>query len=125
MKASPHFQLFVPFSIYYRFHQNTDYVIARALSAGVQKMVITGLKLGGSKSAVIMSKTRPNILYAAVGVHPHFVKDDWNDKTTLDELNDLVKMPEVVAVGACGLDFNREYSPKKLQETAFKKQVYL
>jgi len=107
-----------------KFHQNTDYVIARALAAGVQKMVITGLKLVGSKSAVIMSKTRPNILYAAVGVHPHFVKDDWNDKT-LDELEELVKLPEVVAVGECGLDFNREYSPRDLQESTFKKQVQL
>jgi len=108
-----------------KFHQNTDYVIARALAAGVQKMVITGLKLVGSKSAVIMSKTRPNILYAAVGVHPHFVKDDWNDKTTLDQLEELVKLPEVVAVGECGLDFNRTYSPKELQESTFKKQVQL
>jgi len=107
-----------------KFHQNTDYVIARALAAGVQKMVITGLKLVGSKSAVIMSKTRPNILYAAVGVHPHFVKDDWNDKT-LDQLEELVKLPEVVAVGECGLDFKREYSPKELQESTFKKQVQL
>jgi len=107
-----------------KFHQNTDYVIARALAAGVQKMVITGLKLVGSKSAVIMSKTRPNILYAAVGIHPHFVKDDWNDKT-LDQLEELVKLPEVVAVGECGLDFNRLYSPKELQESSFKKQVQL
>jgi len=107
-----------------KFHQNTDYVIARALAAGVQKMVITGLKLVGSKSAVIMSKTRPNILYAAVGVHPHFVKDDWNDKT-LDQLEELVKLPEVVAVGECGLDFNRQYSPRDLQESTFKKQVQL
>jgi len=107
-----------------KFHQNTDYVIARALAAGVQKMVITGLKMVGSKSAVIMSKTRPNILYAAVGVHPHFVKDDWNDKT-LDQLEELVKLPEVVAVGECGLDYLRDYSPRELQETTFKKQVQL
>lgn len=107
-----------------KFHQNTDYVIARALAAGVQKMVITGLKLAGSKSAVIMSKTRPNILYAAVGVHPHFVKDDWNDKT-MEQLEELVKQPEVVAVGECGLDFNRNYSPEELQLSTFKKQVQL
>jgi len=107
-----------------KFYNNTDYVIARALAAGVQKMVITGLKLNGCKSAVIMSKTRPNILYAAVGVHPHFVKDDWNDKT-LDQLEELVKQHEVVAVGECGLDFNREYSPNELQVTTFRKQVQL
>jgi TatD DNase family protein len=107
-----------------KFFQNTDYVIARALAAGVQKMVITGLKMAGSKNAVIMSKTRPNILYAAVGIHPHFVKDDWNDKNQ-EALEELVRLREVVAVGECGLDYNRLYSPKELQESAFKKQVQL
>jgi len=110
-----------------KFHQNTDYVIARALSSGVDKMVVTGLKLTGSKSAVIMSKTRPNVLYAAVGVHPHFVKDDWveTDNKTLNELEELVKQPECVAVGECGLDFNRNYSPAELQTSTFKQQVQL
>ncbi|XP_057301759.1 3'-5' ssDNA/RNA exonuclease TatD-like isoform X2 [Hydractinia symbiolongicarpus] len=107
-----------------RFGNFTDYVIARALAAGVQKMVITGLKLNGSKTAVVMAKTRPNILYAAAGIHPHFVKDDWTDKS-LDQLEELVKLPEVVAVGECGLDFKRDYSPRDIQETAFKKQVQL
>lgn len=107
-----------------KFNENSDFVIARALKGGVQKMVITGLKLNGCKSAVVMSKTRPNILYAAVGIHPHFVKDDWNDKTS-DALEELLKSPEVVAIGECGLDFNKDYSPRELQETAFKKQVQL
>lgn len=78
--------------------------------------------MAGSKNAVIMSKTRPNILYAAVGIHPHFVKDDWNDKNQ-EALEELVRLREVVAVGECGLDYNRLYSPKELQESAFKKQV--
>jgi len=110
-----------------KFHQHTDYVIARALSAGVQKMVITGLKLIGCKNAVIMAKTRPNVLYAAVGVHPHFVKDDWEEKNnkTLDQLEEMVKQPECVAVGECGLDFNRNYSPAEVQTSTFKQQVQL
>jgi TatD DNase family protein len=109
-----------------KFNQNTDYVIARALSAGVQKMAITGLKLIGCKTAVIMAKTRPNVLFAVVGVHPHFVKDDWKDDgKTLDQLEELVKQPECVAVGEVGLDYLREYSPKDLQLSTFKQQVQL
>jgi len=110
-----------------KFNQHTDYVIARALSAGVQKMVITGLKLIGCKNAVIMAKTRPNVLYAAVGIHPHFVKDDWEEKNnkTLDQLEEMVKQPECVAVGECGLDFNRNYSPAEIQTSTFKQQVQL
>jgi len=110
-----------------KFNQNTDYVIARALSAGVQKMVVTGLRLVGSKRSIIMAKTRPNILFAAVGIHPHFVKDDWEEaeNKTLGELEELVKQPQCVAVGECGLDFNRNYSPAELQTSTFKQQVQL
>lgn len=104
--------------------QQSDYVVGRALAAGVQKMVVTGLKWHLCKAAVMMSKTRPNILYAAVGIHPHFVKDDWNEKTA-EGLEELIKDPGVVAVGECGLDFNKDFSPRELQETAFKKQVEL
>jgi Tat protein secretion system quality control protein TatD with DNase activity len=65
-----------------------------------------------------------NVLYAAVGIHPHFVKDDWNDKAA-EQLEEEIQKPGVCAVGEVGLDFNREYTPKDLQKTAFKKQVEL
>ena len=86
-------------------------------------MVVTGLRLVGSKRTIIMAKTRPNILFAAVGIHPHFVKDDWEENKTIEELEELVKQPECVAVGECGLDFNRNYSPADLQKSTFKQQV--
>jgi len=108
-----------------KFQGNTDYVIARALSAGVQKMAITGLKLVGCKNACIMAKTRPNVLFAVVGIHPHFVKDDWKENSTLDQLEEMVKQPECVAVGEVGLDFKRNYSPEELQISTFKEQVQL
>ena len=105
-----------------RFQQSADYVIARALAAGVQKMVVTGNRLNASRSAIVMAKTRPNILYASVGIHPHFVKDDFNDRS-LEAMKELVNSPEVVCVGEIGLDFNRDYSPREDQKKAFEKQV--
>ncbi len=99
-----------------------DYVIARALAAGIQKMIVTGNRLNASKAAVVMAKTRPNIIYAAIGIHPHFVKDDFSDKA-MDILKEQVKNPEVVCVGEIGLDFNRDFSPRDEQKKAFEKQV--
>jgi Tat protein secretion system quality control protein TatD with DNase activity len=40
-------------------------------------------------------------------------------------LEELVQLPEVVAVGEVGLDLNRNYSPPEVQETVFEKQVCL
>ena len=85
-------------------------------------MVVTGNRLNASRSAIVMAKTRPNILYASVGIHPHFVKDDFNDRS-LEAMKELVNSPEVVCVGEIGLDFNRDYSPREDQKKAFEKQV--
>lgn len=108
-----------------KLNPHLDFVIARALASGVKKMVVTGLTKNGCKAAIVMAKTRKDIVYGAVGIHPHFVKYDWNDKV-IESLEDCLQdSNEIVAVGECGLDFKKNYSPRDLQETAFKKQVEL
>lgn len=86
-------------------------------------MVVTGNRLNASKSAIVMAKTRPKFLYAAVGIHPHFVKDDFSDRA-MDALKEIISSPEVVCVGEIGLDFNRDFSPREDQKKAFEKQVW-
>ena len=85
-------------------------------------MIVTGNRLNTSRSAIVMAKTRPNILYAAVGIHPHFVKDEFTDRTA-ETMKELIGAPEVVCVGEIGLDFHRDYSPRDEQKKAFEKQV--
>lgn len=102
--------------------QNVDYVIARAMAAGIQKMIVTGNRLNPSKAAIVMAKTHPSMIYAAVGIHPHYVKDEFNDKS-METLQEIVKAPEVVCVGEIGLDFNRDFSPREDQKKAFEKQL--
>ena len=106
------------------FAEDLEHVISRALSTGIHRMIITGNSLKFSRMAISISKTRPDVLYAAVGVHPHSSEKGWND-TTLGTLKDLVRVPEVVAVGEIGLDFNRNYSPKDVQKRVFEAQVRL
>jgi TatD DNase family protein len=54
-------------------------------------------------------------------VHPHDAKS-WNE-TTEKELRDLLAQPEVLAVGECGLDFDRNFSTPAQQEAAFEAQL--
>ena len=62
--------------------------------------------------------------FLIAGVHPHDAKS-WGDEDqdTLSILKDLLCNPEVVAVGECGLDFNRNFSPPNVQLDVFEKQV--
>jgi len=48
-----------------------DKFIARAIAAGVHKMIITGTSLAVSEAAVRIARESPNHLFATAGVHPH------------------------------------------------------
>jgi len=104
-----------------KFHQNKDLVVRRAREAGITKIVVTGLKLNGCKSAENMAATFLDV-YAAVGVHPHFVKDDWNDAAK-ETIATLAKSKRVVAIGEIGLDYCKNYSEKDAAKEAFECQV--
>jgi len=94
-------------------------VITEAKKNGVEKIVIPGTDIQTSKKAVAIAQKYDGI-YAAVGIHPHHVKETQNSnvktqnlpagrqgdnvKFKIDEIEKLLKEPKVVAVGEIGLD---------------------
>ena len=97
-------------------------VIEQAGVVGIKQMILTGNTLQMSQSAVLQAKAYPRVLFASVGVHPHFTEKEWNSKTA-KEIEELAKDPVVVAIGEVGLDFHKNYSSEKAQIEAFTKQV--
>lgn len=57
------------------------------------------------------------------GVYPHHAREC--DEETIPALRALASHPRVVAIGECGLDFNRNYSPHPDQEKWFEAQLEL
>lgn len=104
------------------FSRDIRNVIEQAEVVGIKQMILTGNTLQMSQSAVLQAKAHPRVLYASVGVHPHFTEKEWNEKTA-KEIEELAKDPVVVAIGEVGLDFHRNYSEEKAQVDAFTKQV--
>lgn len=104
------------------FKEDLDEVIQRAFDSGVKYIIIPGTDLETSRQALAIAERYENI-YCAVGVHPHDTKD-WKDEW-LDEIRELVKNKNVVAVGEIGLDYYYDFSPKDIQIDAFKKQLDL
>lgn len=98
-------------------------VVARAQQRGVAKMIVTGVRVPASWTAYELARAYPGVLYATAGVHPHHARD-CNDGT-LGELRNLASRPEVLAVGECGLDYNRNFSAPAVQRTWFEKQLQL
>ncbi|MBN2354282.1 MAG: TatD family hydrolase [Spirochaetales bacterium] len=105
------------------FNSDRTEVLERAHAAGVRILVVTGTSAASSREAADFAGSRPGILYATAGVHPHDARHFGPG--TLAELEALAGRPEVVAVGECGLDFNRDFSPRPAQERAFELQLEL
>ena len=103
-----------------RFNADLDDVIDRAHKAQVNAIMIAGINLETSQKAVRIANSHKNI-YTSVGVHPHDVKNCHVN--IIDRLKRLSREPKVMAWGEIGLDFNRMYASKEIQENWFIHQL--
>ncbi len=106
-----------------RFHDDLPEVLARAQRAGVAQIIVTGTSQAASRGALALAQRYPGTLYATAGVHPHDAKH-W-DQQSAKAIRTLLGKPQVVAVGECGLDFNRNFSPREQQLACFEAQLEL
>ncbi len=103
------------------FNDDRDAVLARAANVGVKRMLVTGSDAIHSQLALTLARKYPDVLRSTAGVHPHHAKDITDtDRTVLLE---LMKQPEVLVVGECGLDYFRNFSPAADQEAVFRWQL--
>ncbi|WP_302139082.1 TatD family hydrolase [Halomonas alkalicola] len=108
------------------FARDLPAVLGRARAANVTALILTGTDREHAEQAVAMARrcSEPGLaLYATAGVHPHDASR-WDDGLAA-AMADLHRQPEVVAVGECGLDFNRNFSTPAEQERAFEAQLGL
>ncbi|HME39201.1 MAG TPA: TatD family hydrolase [Steroidobacteraceae bacterium] len=103
------------------FAQDRDAVMARALEAGVRRQIVTGADMASSHQAAALAAANPAQLSSTAGVHPHHARSF--DASRREELTLLLRRPEVVAVGECGLDYFRNFSPPDAQRAAFVAQL--
>ncbi len=96
-------------------------VFTRALAADVKQMIITGTDLAKSIQAEQLAQQHPRHLYATAGVHPHAASTF--DQQSVSDLKHLAQAKQVVAIGECGLDFNRNFSTPEQQLWAFEQQL--
>lgn len=103
------------------FDDDRDEVIAQARQAGVERLVITGSSDESNQAALSLANDHPGVLYSTAGVHPHHASDYTDDSHAL--IQRLAGDPRCVAVGECGLDYFRNFSPRKAQLASFERQL--
>ena len=103
------------------FKKDTEQVVDRALQVGVEKLIVTGTNSLHSEQAIRLTELYESVCYATVGLHPHHASDYSSDLGS--ELRDILSHKNAVAVGECGLDFNRNFSTRQEQIRAFEAQL--
>lgn len=103
------------------FASDLERVIERAREAGIARQVVTGTDLDSSRAAAELAARHPRVLWSTAGVHPHHAAAF--QPAQLGELEALLELPSVVAVGECGLDYFRDFSPRSAQRAAFLAQL--
>lgn len=103
-----------------QFNKDREALFKRFPEAGIQYVINIGADLRSSRLSVEMAKRYP-FVYAAVGVHPHDVKDMKEDN--LEHLIHMAAFDKVVAIGEIGLDYHYDYSPRSIQKLWFREQL--
>lgn len=103
------------------FDEDRSDMMRRAADAGVDKIIVTGSSDDSNVQAAELAEQSPGVLYSTAGVHPHHASDYTDDSDAL--IRSLIEKDVVVAVGECGLDYFRNFSPRDAQLEAFQRQL--
>jgi TatD DNase family protein len=105
------------------FDRDRDEVMERAWAAGIGHMVLTATSMETCQAVQALCAADPLRLSCTAGVHPHEARH-WSSDCAAD-LRALLQHKTVRAVGECGLDFNRDFSPRDQQVRCFEAQLEL
>lgn len=103
------------------FREDLPAVLARAADAGVAAIVVAGVSTDTSRRGLALARATegPVRLVPTSGIHPHHASDA--PPRALAEIAELGSA--AVAIGECGLDYNRDFSPRPDQRRAFEAQL--
>jgi len=102
------------------FDEDLNNVIYRMHDAGVVSAMTIGTTFERCAKGVTIAESIPGV-YASVGIHPHDAKSC--DEDVLEMFKDLARSPSVCAWGEIGLDYNRMFSPRSVQERWLMRQL--
>jgi TatD DNase family protein len=106
-----------------RFDADRDEALERAREAGIDRILVPGWDLPSSEAALALADRHPDIVDAAVGVHPHDA--GAMDDSGWERLAALARDPRTRAIGEIGLDHHRNLSPPDAQREALARQLDL
>lgn len=102
------------------FAEERDAVVARAIAAGVGRMVTISTRVKRFDGIRAIAEAYESV-YCSVGTHPHNAAEELD--VTVEELVRLSAHPKVVAIGEAGLDYHYDKSPRPAQAQGFRTHI--
>lgn len=112
------------------FKDDLESVLRKAMDSNVTLCVCTGTSMKSSAEVLRLAKKMKGPsekavqLYTTVGIHPHDAKT-FDKEKTIAKMEELAKDEHVVAIGECGIDYDRMFSPADVQVECFAAQLDL
>ncbi|MFC7735976.1 TatD family hydrolase [Roseomonas sp. GCM10028921] len=100
--------------------EEIEAVVARAVDAGVGRMVTIGVRVAQAETVKALSERFPQV-WGTVGVHPQNAGE--GPVTTVDEIVALADHPRIVGIGESGLDYFYDKAPREAQQESFRHHI--
>ena len=105
------------------FSHDLPQVVQAARDAGVAHIIVTGTDIASIEAGLALTRDYEGYMTLTAGFHPHVASQF--DGAAQEQVRAWLELPVVVAVGECGLDFNRNFSPPDIQEQVFVRHLEL
>ena len=102
------------------FAEERETVIARAVAAGVKRMVTISTRVRRFDQIRAIAEAHDEV-WCSVGTHPHNAAEEPD--VTADDLVALASHPKVIAIGEAGLDYHYDKSPRDVQAAGFRTHI--
>jgi TatD DNase family protein len=103
------------------FNSEEDLAVARALEAGVIKMILPDIDASTRDSMFRLAGRHPDILYPTLGLHPTSVSANWKEE--MDALENEFGKHKIWAVGEIGIDCYWSKDFLEQQKEVFRTQL--
>ena len=104
------------------FDEDICQVLGGLTDKGVCGVINNACNMESARRSIELAEKYPHV-FAAVGVHPHDVKDMTD--ADIDTLREMSRHEKVVAIGEIGLDYHYDFSPRETQMKWLEKQLEL
>jgi TatD DNase family protein len=95
-------------------------IVARAVAAGVTRMVTICTRLPTEPNVRAIAEAHPQVFYAA-GVHP--MRAHEGPLATVTELTAIARHPKMVGIGETGLDYHYTAETKSVQQESLRVHI--